>query len=131
MRWSKKLASLPAALALVSCALLLSVADPAKQFTVYTPQSAYSIEVMERQGQPYISLMDLLQPLGATSVRSSDNNWTLQLNKVEARFIEGKDTARIRGSPVDLSGGVLVENGRVLVPLNSSFAILSSLLHKN
>ncbi len=131
MPWSKKLAGLLTAFVLVSCALLLSGADPARQFTIYTSQSAYSIEVLERQGQPYISLMDLLGPVGVTGIRPNGNNWTLQLNKVEAHFTEGKDTARIRGSTVDLSGGVLVENGRVLVPMNSSFAILSSLLHKN
>src|SRR5437016_6415858 len=108
MPWSKKLAGLLTAFVLVSCALLLSTADPARQFTVYTPQSVYSIEVLERQGQPYINLMDLLGPLGVTSIRLSGNNWTLQLNKVEAHFTEGKDTARIRGSTVDLSGGVLV-----------------------
>ena len=131
MRWSKNLESLLTAFVLISCAFLLSVADPAKQFTVYTPQSTYSIEVIERQGQSYIGLMDLLEPLGATIARAAGNNWTLQLNKVEARFTEGNDTAKIRGSTVDLSGGVLVENSRVLVPLNASFSILSSLLHKN
>jgi N-acetylmuramoyl-L-alanine amidase len=131
MRWSKKLGSILTAFVLVSCALLLSVADPAKQFTVYTPQTTYSIEVMERQGQPYIGLVDLLEPLGATNVRNSGVNWTLQINKVEAHFTEGKDTAKIRGNTVDLSGGVLVENSRILVPFNASFAILSSLLHKN
>src|SRR5205807_3043397 len=87
--------------------------------------------VLERQGQPYIGLMELVEPLGAANLRSNGNNWTLQLDKIEARFTEGKDTAKIRGKTVDLSGGVLVENSRVLVPLNSSFSILSSLLHKN
>src|SRR5437588_3150730 len=110
MRWSKKLGSMLTAFVLISCALLLSVADPAKQFTIYTPQTTYSIEVMERQGQPYINLMDLLEPLGATNVRNSGVNWTLQLNKVEAHFTEGKDTAKIKGATVELSGGVLVEN---------------------
>src|SRR5437016_3483678 len=125
MRWSKKAGSILIALflVLVSCTLLLSVADPAKQFTIYTPQATYSIEVMERQGQPYISLMDLLGPLGTTNVRASGNNWTLQLNKVEARFTEGKDKAKIRGAAVDLSGPVLAEHSHILVPFNASFSI--------
>ena len=66
MRWSKRRASQLIAFVLISCALLLSVADPAKQFTVYTSQTTYSMEVAERQGQMYIGLMDLLGPLGAT-----------------------------------------------------------------
>lgn len=130
MRWSKKRASLLTAILPIGCMLLLSAADSARQFTIYTPQTSYSIDVVERQGQPYIDLMELLEPLGVDNLRSSGNNWTLQLDKVEARFTEGKDTAKIRGKTVDLSGGVLVENKRVLVPLNASFSILSSLLHK-
>jgi N-acetylmuramoyl-L-alanine amidase len=131
MRWSKKRASILTAFVLISCVLLLSVADPAKQFTIYTLQTTYSIEVTERQGQMYIGLMDLLGPLGATITPSQGNNWTVQLNKAEARFTEGKDAAKIRGSTIDLGGGVLAENNRVLVPLSASFSILSSLLHKN
>jgi len=131
MRWSKERAALLAAFVLISCALLLSVADPAKQFTVYTPQTTYSMEVLERQGQMYISLLDLLGPLGITIAPPRGNTWTVELNKVEARFTEGKDTAKIRGSTVDLGGLVLAENNRILVPLNSSFSVLSSLLHKN
>jgi N-acetylmuramoyl-L-alanine amidase len=131
MRWSKGLLVALAAIALLSCTLLLSLADPAKQFTIYTPQSSYSIEILDRQGQLYIGLMELLEPLGATGMRSGDSDWVLQLNKIEARFTEGKDKAKIRGNSIALSGNVLVENHRVLVPLNASFSILSSLLHKN
>ena len=131
MRWSKKRVSILTACVLISCALLMLEADPQKQFTVYTPQTTYSIEVTERQGQPYIGLMDLLSPLGATLAPSRGNVWTVQLNKVEARFTEGKDTARIRSATVDLSGAVLADNNRILVPLNGSFSILSGLLHKN
>src|SRR5205823_9810422 len=131
MRWSKRRASQLIAFVLISRALLLAIADPAKQFTVYTPQTTYSMEVTERQGQMYIGLMDLLGPLGATVAPSRGNIWTVQLNKAEARFTEGKDSARIRGSIVDLGGGVLAENNRLLIPLNASFSILSSLLHKN
>ncbi len=131
MRWSKERATILVALVLISCALLLSMADPAKQFTVYTPQTSYSMEVLERQGQIYISLLDLLGPLGITIAPPRGNTWTVEFNKIEARFTEGKDTAKIRGSTVDLGGVVLAENNRILVPLNSSFSILSSLLHKN
>ncbi len=131
MRWSKAATAILATFVLISCALLLLMADPAKQLTVYTPQTSYSMEVLERQGQMYISLLDLLGPLGITIAPPRGNTWTVELNKVEARFTEGKDTARIRGSTVDLGGIVLAENNRILVPLNSSFSILSSLLHKN
>lgn len=131
MRWSKECTAIVATFVLITCALLISVADPSKQLTVYTPQSSYSMEVLERQGQMYIALLDLLGPLGITIAPPRANTWIVELNKVEAHFTEGKDTARIRGSTVDLGGVVLAENNRILVPLNSSFSILSSLLHKN
>src|SRR5690242_8323476 len=102
MRWSRERTTIIAVLILISCALLLSMADPAKQFTVYTPQTSYSMEVLERQGQMYISLLDLLGPLGITIAPPRGNTWTVELNKIEAHFTEGKDTARIRGSTVDL-----------------------------
>src|SRR5581483_2448647 len=117
MRWSKAATAILATFVLISCALLLLMADPAKQLTVYTPQTSYSMEVLERQGQMYISLLDLLGPLGITIAPPRGNTWTVELNKVDARFTEVKDTARIRGSTVDLGGIVLAENNRILVPL--------------
>jgi N-acetylmuramoyl-L-alanine amidase len=55
----------------------------------------------------------------------------VHLGKVEVRFTEGKDTARINDTSVDLGSSILVENSRVLVPLNASFSLLSGILHKN
>ncbi len=85
-------------------------AAPEQQLTVYTAQTSYSLPVLERAGKAYISLTDLLQPLGASPPQAKGKEWRVQLNKAEARLTEGKDKAAIRGSQFDLDGKVLVEN---------------------
>jgi N-acetylmuramoyl-L-alanine amidase len=55
--------------------------------------------------------------------------WRVELNKAEARLAEGKEKAQIRGHEADLSGKVLVEEGRVLVPLGAALPLLSRLLN--
>ena len=55
--------------------------------------------------------------------------WRLELNKAEVRLTEGKEKATIRGHEADLGGKVLVEDGRVLVPLAAALPLLSRLLN--
>src|SRR5579871_1922356 len=115
---------------LLCCALLASVAEPEKRLTVYTQQSGYSVPVMDRGGQSYIGIMELIQPLGATKAVVNGKQWKTRINQAEFQFTEGEEKALIRGNNIDLGGKVLVEDGRALVPLGSSFAILSSLFNK-
>jgi N-acetylmuramoyl-L-alanine amidase len=130
MRWSRRSRFTATLLLLLCCALLVSVADPAKQLTVYTPQTSYSVDVLERDGKLYVDPAALVQPLGASALRNDGRDWKLQLNGVEARFTEGEDKARVRGDSIDLGGNVRVEDRRLLVPLKSSFAVLGALLRK-
>jgi N-acetylmuramoyl-L-alanine amidase len=130
MRWSRRHPFPVTLLLLLCCSLLASVADPAKQLTVYTPQISYSVDVLERDGQLYVDPAALVQPLGTSALRNDGREWKLQLNGAEARFTEGKDKARVRGDSIDLGGNVRVEDRRLLMPLKSSFAILGALLHK-
>jgi len=113
---------------LVLCTLLVCLGDLERQVSVYAPQKNYQVEVQERQGQLYFSLLDLLQPLGSASIHANGNEWKLQFNNADAVFTEGSDKAKVRGRTIDLGGKTLSENGRVLVPLNASFALLSALL---
>lgn len=117
-------------LLLLCCALLFSVADPARQLTVYTPQNSYSVEVLEREGKLYIESTGLVQPLGTATLRSDGHEWKLQLNGIEARFTEGKDQAKIRGNSIDLGGNARVEGGRLLLPMKASFVVLGALLRR-
>ena len=108
--------------------LAISSAVP-EQLTVYTAQTSYSFPVMEREGKPYISLADLLSPLGASAPTAKGKEWKVRLNKSEARLSEGKDKALIRANQINLDGKVIVENQRVLVPMTAALPLLTQLLN--
>ncbi|HKR96246.1 MAG TPA: N-acetylmuramoyl-L-alanine amidase [Candidatus Angelobacter sp.] len=127
MRWTKLLVMLGVA-AGFCWPLAISSAVP-EQLTVYTEKANYSLPVMEREGKPYISLADLLSPLGASAPTVKGKEWRVQLNKAEVRLTEGKNKAVIRGNQFDLDGKVLVENQRVLVPMVAALPLLTRLLN--
>lgn len=127
MRWSKP-GIAPAAVALL-CAMTIAGAVPGQQLTVYTSQTSYSLPVFDRGGNPYIAVVDLLSPVGASAPHLKGKEWRLELNKAEARFTAGKDKAAIRGQEADLGGKTLVEDGRVMVPLAAALPLLSRLLN--
>ncbi len=91
MRWTKTGAGL-AALAVVAlcCALGVSAAGPEQQLTVYTAQTSYSLPVIDRGGKPYMSVADLLSPLGASLPTTKGKDWRISLNKSDLRLTEGK-----------------------------------------
>lgn len=137
MRWNK--AALALAIFGLCCVTALCwvtsifSAAPEQQLTVYTAQTSYSLPVLDRNGKPYIAVTDLFTPLGATVSQLKGKEWKLELNKAgnkfEARLTEDKDKAIIRGHQADLSGKVLVEEGRVLVPMEAALPLLSRLLN--
>src|SRR5262245_51116620 len=135
MRWSKPGFALT--LAALWCAMAFTGTVPEKQLTVYTAQSSYSLPALERSGKAYIGVTELLTPLGATITHGKGKDWKVELNKAEARLTEGsdktvirsQDKALIRSQQIDLGGSVLVEDGRVLVPLDSAPPLLNRLLN--
>jgi N-acetylmuramoyl-L-alanine amidase len=130
MRWTKTGAGL-AALAIVAlcCALGVSAAGPEQQLTVYTAQTSYSLPVLDRGGKSYISITDLLSPLGASQPATKGKDWRISLNKADLRLTEGKDKATINKQLVDLGGKVLMENGRFMVPMDAVLPLLGRLLN--
>jgi N-acetylmuramoyl-L-alanine amidase len=128
MPWNKlRLAA--CAVAGVCWALAISSAAPDQQVTVYTAQTTYSLPVMDRGSGAYIALADLLTPLGATQPAAKAKEWRVQLNKAEVRLTEGKENAVVRDAKVDLGGKVLVEGGKLLVPLAAASPLLTRLLN--
>jgi N-acetylmuramoyl-L-alanine amidase len=127
MRWSKP--GIALTLAALWCAIAYTGAAPEHQLTVYTAQSSYSLPVLERSGKAYIAVTELLTPLGAVITHGKGKDWKVELNKAEAKLIEGKDKAIIRGQQVDLGGAVLVEGDRMLAPLDSALPLLNRLLN--
>ena len=110
--------------------LLLSAAPSAeeKHISVYSPVAIYTLPVLERAGQEYVGLLELLEPLGRVSSQTDGRRWNLRYNAVDAELVAGKTRARIRGRNFDLPAPFLIENSHGLVPLISLSALLPRFL---
>src|ERR1700686_5718171 len=102
MHWSKP--GLVLAVVAVCCAMGISGAVCGQKLTVYTVQTSYSLPVLDRDGKPYVSVTDLLTPLGASRPIAKGKEWRLTLDKAEVRLSEGKEKGTIPSKPVDLGG---------------------------
>lgn len=108
--------------------LSLSAAAPEKRLSVYSAVANYSLPVVQRQGRPYVGLLELLEPLGTVNAKSEGARWRLHYNNVLGEFIVNKNQARVQGRDADLSAKFLLENGRGLVPLASLNSLLPRFL---
>lgn len=106
---------------LLAATIFLFAAPPTdeKQLSVYSPVATYTLPVLDRGGQEYVGLLELLEPLGRVSSESNGRVLKLTYNSVEAEFAAGKTRAKIRGHNFDFPTPFLIENARGLVPLNS------------
>ncbi len=127
-RYGKGLAFVWASVLLFLAVLLVAAAAPEKHLAVYSTAANYSLPVVQRQGQDYIGLLELLDPLGTVSAKSDPPRWRLHYNNILGEFTVGKSRARIQGRDTDLSGKFLIENGRGLVPLASLNSLLPRFL---
>jgi N-acetylmuramoyl-L-alanine amidase len=127
---------LPAlALAAMIAHLATVQAQPADQLTVYSPQTSYSVPLLDVKGQPYAGLVDLLEPMGEIDARPDGKKYKVKFTPpggraVEAQFNEGKDKAKVLGQNYKLPANFVLQNGRGYVPLSSAQEILNKLLAK-
>jgi N-acetylmuramoyl-L-alanine amidase len=115
-----------AAPAVISClavlfAFVLAVSGFAdeKRLSVYSGATSYSLTVREKDGTDYVSLLEILQPLGSVSARTDGRTWRLNYNGSDSEFTPGKTLARVAGQTFDLPANFLLESGRGVVPLSS------------
>jgi N-acetylmuramoyl-L-alanine amidase len=118
----------PAGVFLLIAVLALSASPAERHLTVYSTAANYSIPIVQREYRDYVGLLELLDPLGAVSVRSDPPRWRIHYNNVLGEFIVGKNHARIQGRDADLTGRFILDNGRGLVPLDSLNSILPRFL---
>lgn len=111
------------------CVLAVSVAAPQQHLTVYTAQTSYSLPVLDRGGKPYISVTELLLPLGASQPTTKGKEWRISLNKIEVRLTPDRDKATINKQVIDLGGNALLENGHFIVPMDALLPLLGRLLN--
>lgn len=114
-------------LALASTILTAGPADE-KRITIYSVAANYSLPVSEHNGKDYVGLLEILEPLGAVSAKTSGDHWKLLYNDAQCEFTDGKKRIRVRSRDFDLPGNFLVENGRGLVPLSSLSTLLPRIL---
>ncbi|OLB21162.1 MAG: hypothetical protein AUH15_09760 [Acidobacteriales bacterium 13_2_20CM_55_8] len=115
--------------ALVLCAsLLLSAPSEQKRVSIYSTAANYSLSVLDRDHRDYVSLLEVLEPLGTVTAKTDGSRWRFRYNKVDAEFSAGKTRARVQGHDVDLPANFLLENGRGLVALDSLTILLPRFL---
>src|SRR5260370_18231535 len=115
-RYGKGLAFVWASVFLFLAVLVVAAAASEKHLGVYSTAANYSLPVVQRQGQDYIGLLELLDPLGTVSAKSDPPRWRLHYNNILGEFTVGKSRARIQGRDTDLSGKFLIQNGPGPVP---------------
>jgi N-acetylmuramoyl-L-alanine amidase len=108
---------------------LLSVGSgDQKRISIYSDSANYTLNVQDWDGKEYVDLLEILQPLGATSIRSDRSTWRLRFGNIESEFAPEKTRVRIRGSDFDLVAKFKLENGRGFVPLASLSTLLPQFL---
>ena len=108
-------------------------APESTQITVFSPQTSYSVPLLDVKGQPYIGLVELLEPLGSLDARPDGKKYKLHFTPPggraeEAQFNDGKEKAKVRGDNYKLPANFVLQNGRGYVPLNAAANLLAKLL---
>lgn len=103
--------------------LLLALAPAAEEnrLAVFTPQLTFSAPVVDRDGREYVSVTDLFDPFGQTTLERDGKKWKLRTQaggkKVEAEFSDGSNEVKLRGKKITLSGPFWSQNQRGYVPV--------------
>jgi len=108
--------------------LLLYSSPEEKRISIYSTAANYTLPVLERNGDEYIGLLEVFEPLGSVSAKANGSHWKFRYYDVESDFTAGKTRARIHGSDFDLPSNFLLENRRGLVPLSCLGTLLPRIL---
>jgi len=108
-------------------------APEGNQITVFSPQTSYSVPLLDVKGQAYIGLVELLEPLGSLDARPEGKKYKVRFTPPggrpeEAQFNDGKEKAKVRGDSYKLPANFVLQNGRGYVPLNAAANLLAKLL---
>ena len=126
-RSSRTILLLTAALGVAS-GILLSAAPEERRITVYSNVANYSLNLITRNGQDYVGLLEILEPLGTVYAKGDSSKWKLRYKEIDSEFAAGKARAKVRGQAFDLPANFLLENGRGLVPISSLVTLLPRFL---
>ena len=101
--------------------------------SVYSRSASYSVPLIALNGQPYVGLVDLLEPLGSVEARPDGKKFKLRFSapgsrEIELQFHDGKDKGKVGGDNVKLAAKFVVQDGRGYTPLSSVSEVLSRAL---
>jgi N-acetylmuramoyl-L-alanine amidase len=100
-----------------------------KHLTVYSRSAVYSVPIISVDGQDYIGLSDILEPLGAVDARVEGKKWKLRFTpnggqEITAEFQQGKNKAKARGHELSLGNKFHLENDRGYIPYHDIGMVL-------
>jgi len=121
--------TLAVALATVIFLTAATTADD-KRLSIYSSVATYTLPVIDRLGREYVSLLEVLEPLGRISAHAEGQHWKMRFNNTDSDFVAGKTRIKIRGRDFTLTAPFLIDNSRGLVPINSLSALLPAFLGK-
>jgi len=101
--------------------------------SVYSKSASYSVPLIALNGQTYVGLVDLLEPLGSVEARPDGKKFKLRFSapgsrEIELQFHDGKDKGKVGGDTVKLAAKFVVQDGRGYAPLSSVSDVLSRAL---
>src|SRR3954471_6878930 len=131
MTYARILTPPRAASALLCLALLSGIwvthAPEKKRLSIYSSRANFSVSVSDHEGKEYVSLPDVLQPLGG-SVFSDGGKIKFKLASAAGECDDGRSKCRISGNSMELSAKLVVVDGSPLVPLHSLPFVLTGLM---
>jgi len=126
-RIARALVLVPVALA-VSGMVMFSSPSEEKRISIYSVVANYSLPVAGRNGQDYVGIVEVLDPLGTVKATADGKRWRLLYNDTDSEFTVDSSRVLIRRHEFDLHAKFLLENGRGLVPVASLGQLLSDIL---
>ena len=84
-------------------------------------------------GQPYVGLVELLEPLGTVDARPDGKKLKLKFTppgsrELELQFQDGKDKGKVKGDNIKLPANFAIQNGRGYIPLSAVSEVLARTL---
>src|SRR4051812_6307161 len=131
MTYARILTPPRAASALLCLALLSGIwvthAQEKKRLSIYSSRANFSVPVSDHDGEEYVPLPDVLQPLGG-SVYTEGGKVKFRLAAAAGECEDGKSKCRISGNSMELSAKLVVVDGSPLVPIHSLPFVLTGLM---
>ena len=114
-------------------ATVLAQAPEGHQLAVYSAHSAYSVPLVTLNGQTYVGLVELLEPLGTVDARPDGKKYKLRftapgIRELELQFHDGKDKGKVKGDNVKLPANFSIQNDRGYIPLSAVSEVLTRTL---